>query len=118
MDYPYPKAGNTIVKILDNKCVLLSMSYRENIMGNNYIYSIIVLLIPNLNNTFKHIIFIPNRINNRYGIELNIIHYNEYSILMNDKTNINIKFNLLNLDILKYNINFTDQLGNIMNSNN
>ena len=119
MDYPYPKAGNTIVNILDNDCVLLSMSYRENIMGKIYIYPIIVLLIPNFkNNTFKHIIFIPNRNNNRYAIDLNVINNNEYSILMNDKTNINIKFNLLNLNNLKYNIDFIDQLGNIMNINN
>ena len=105
LDYPKTyNAGNAIVKVLDNKCVLVSMSYRETIFNKNYNYPIILLLIPTYNNQFNSVLFSPNRSNNRYGIS--IIDNN--TIIMNDKSKVNIKFNNLN------NITFTDELGNYL----
>ena len=114
LDYPYPKSGNCVVKVLDNKCVLISMSYRETIFDRKYNYPVILLLVPQIRNAFFNtILFSPNRINNRHGVEIN----NDGSIIMNDKTKINIKFNTLDFVNSKYNINFADQLGDYINYN-
>jgi hypothetical protein len=117
LDYPYPKSGNCIVKVLDNKCVLISMSYRESIFNRRYNYPVILLLIPQANKVFFNtILFSPNRINNRHGIE--IVNINAISsIIMNDKSKIDIKFNVLDFVNSKYNINFADQMGDYMNYN-
>jgi hypothetical protein len=117
LDYPYPKSGNSIVKVLNNTCVLISMSYRESIFNRQYNYPIILLLIPQKNKQyFNTILFSPNRINNTYGIDINV-NNNICNIIMNDKSNINIKFNALDFVNSKYNITFVDDKGDYINYN-